>query len=403
MYHRLTCYYLSGTGNSYRAAQWLAEATAERGIAVSLIPISQAQPREDIQAGSSQLVGIYHPSHGLMPPWSMIKFLVRMPWGRGAHAVIGATRGGIRLGSLVFPGGSGLALFFPVLVLLLKGYRVRGGLSFDMPVNIINLHWGLHPKNVDHILAWGQHRHRKLIEAVLAGRRYWHPVNILWELLWVVPFVLWPLAPFGYLLVGRVFMAKLMFADPDCNGCGSCARHCPSQAIAMVGGRRRAGDRRQSDDRQHAGNRRRAGGQFPTPFWTHRCEVCLRCMGYCKPQAVQASHLWMIVVLFGTSLISAELIQRQVTELTGWHLFLVSSGASVFTWELIELLVVFASLSLAYYLFWGLQRIRLFKLLFTYTTLTKLWSRRYHAPGTTAREMTHRSEDVHAEPHESPD
>ena len=358
-YDRVTCYHLSGTGNSYRAAQWLAEEAAERGAATEVIPISRGRPSPDLQDGPGQLVGIYHPTHGLMPPWSMIKFLVRLPWGRGAHAVAVATRGGIRLGPLVIPGAAGLALFFPLLVLLVKGYRVRGGLGFDMPANVLNIHWGFHPKNVDHVIAWGRRRHQRLVDAVLSNRRYLHPINVIWELIWSAPFVLWPIFPIAYLLVGRVFMAKLMFADPSCTGCGLCARYCPVQAIKMVGPKPK------------------------TPFWTHHCEVCMRCMGYCKPQAVQASHLWAVPVLIATSFLTASWVQDQVAALVGLRIALVEPA-----WELIAMVLVFLCLPLIYYVFWGLLRFRPLRLFFTYTTLTKLYRRRYHAPEIKAREMT---------------
>jgi hypothetical protein len=180
-YQRLTCYFLSGTGNSFRAARWLAEAAESNGIETSVIPIDRAAPRTELQAGEQQLVAIYHPAHGLMPPWSMIKFLLRLPRGRGAHAVVLATRGGIPIGRLVLPGAAGLGLLFPLLVLALKGFRVRGGLSFDMPVNLINLHWGLRPQNVEFIKAWGRRRHDRLSKAVLGGRPFFHPLNLVWD------------------------------------------------------------------------------------------------------------------------------------------------------------------------------------------------------------------------------
>ncbi|MCP4674679.1 MAG: (4Fe-4S)-binding protein, partial [Deltaproteobacteria bacterium] len=115
-YEHLTCYFLSGTGNSYRAAQWLDEAASENGTSTELVPITDARPKEDLKAGPGQLVGIYHPTHGLMPPWSMIKFLLAMPWGRGAHAIIVPTRGALPIRPLIVPGGAGLAFFFPLLV-----------------------------------------------------------------------------------------------------------------------------------------------------------------------------------------------------------------------------------------------------------------------------------------------
>ncbi|MCP4023971.1 MAG: hypothetical protein GY729_19165 [Desulfobacteraceae bacterium] len=42
-------------------------------------------------------------------------------------------------------------MFLAALILWIKGYRVRGALSLDMPSNMTSLHWGLHPKNVESI------------------------------------------------------------------------------------------------------------------------------------------------------------------------------------------------------------------------------------------------------------
>ncbi len=363
LYDRLTCYFLSGTGNSYRAARWLTEAVAEEGTKSETVPIAVARPAVDLQKGARQLVGLYHPAHGLMPPWSMIKFILRLPRGRGAHAVVVSTRGAIPLGPVMIPGATGLALFFPVLVLLLKGYRVRGALGLDMPVNMLNLHWGMTERNAGRVVERAKRRHQRLVSAVLAKKHYWHPLNLIWELAWCIPFVFWPFFPIAYLLIGRIFMAKLMFADTSCKGCGRCARNCPCQAIKMVGAKPK------------------------TPFWTHRCEVCMRCMGYCKFKSVQASHLWLVPVLYGTSLLTASSLQWGLMILLDWPVQIVGLANRPIHYALTAL-----ALPLFYYLFFGLQRIKPLRTMFTYTTLTKLYRRRYHEPDTEAREMNRRSD-----------
>jgi ferredoxin len=358
-YTHLTSYFLSGTGNSYRAAAWLGEAAQARGVEVALIPIERAKPREELRPGPEQLVGIYHPAHGLMPPWSMIKFLLRLPRGRGAHAAVVSTRGGIRIGGWVLPGAAGLGVLFPLLVLLLKGYRVRAGLSIDMPVNLINLHWGLSDANIAFIRSWGQRRHARLVEAVLDGRRYVSPWNVAWELPWcLIPFALWPLFPLAYLLIGRVFMAKLMFADTRCHGCGLCARACPNHAIVMVGTKPKV------------------------PFWTHHCEACLRCMGYCRFQAVSTSHLWIAPLLFLTSLLTASAVERAAASLLGVELAIPGLARS-----LVGIALTFPALILLYYAFWGMLRLRPLHVFFSYLTLTRYWKRRYHEPGTELKHL----------------
>jgi ferredoxin len=358
-YARLTCYFLSGTGNSFRAARWLAEAAEARGVETAVIPIERAVPREDLRPGPSQLVGIYHPAHGLMPPWSMIKFLLRMPRGRGAHAAIVSTRGGIRVGPLVLPGATGLALLFPLLVLALKGYRVRGALGIDMPINVINVHWGLKPHNVEHIKAWGRRRHARLAEAVLGGRRFFHPLNLVWETAWAAILLwLWPIFPIAYLLVGRVTMGKIMFADTRCKGCGLCAKHCPNGAIVMVGEKPR------------------------TPFWTYRCEACQRCTGYCRQMAIEASHLWLVPLILVSWPLTAEPLGSALACVTGSRLALPS-----FAWDLASIALTYPALILLYYVFFGMQRIRPLRVALSYTTWTRAFKRRYHDPETELKMM----------------
>jgi ferredoxin len=359
-YKRLTCYFLSGTGNSFRAARWLAEAAEERNIQSSVIPIDRATPCTELQPGEEQLVGIYHPAHGLMPPWSMIKFLLKLPRGHGAHAVVLATRGGIRIGRIVLPGAAGLGLWFPLLVLLLKGYHVRAGLSIDMPINLINVHWGLRSHNIEFIKAWGRRRHDRLVEALLAGRRFFRPLNLVWDAAWAaLLFWLWPLFPVGYLLVGRVSMAKIMFADTRCLGCGLCAKYCPNHAIVMTGKKPKV------------------------PFWTTRCEACLRCMGYCKPRAVEASHLWFIIIIVASSFLATGALQRRFSAVLGTRAALVPKLA----WEVVAIVLTYLALPLLYYVFWGMQRLRPLHVLCSYLTWTRYFRRRYHDPETNQQHL----------------
>lgn len=363
-YSRLTAYFLSGTGNSYRAAAWLAEAAGERGIATELVPVDDARPAEDQGPGPEQLVGIYHPAHGLMPPWSMIKFLLALPRGRGAHAMVLCTRGAVPVRPVLIPGACGLALYFPLLVLLLKGYRVRGGMGIDMPINLNNLHWGLSDRNVAHLEAWGGRRHKRLASAILSGRFYMHPVNVLWELLWCAPFVLWPVFPLAYLVIARVFMGKLQLAGTRCTSCGKCAKNCPAGAIRMVG--------------KHKKSRR--------PYWTYDCESCMRCAGYCKHKAIETSHLWMALVIYATTFLTAGTVQQLVTAGLGF-------APSFLPWvdEPVAVLLTWPAIILLYWVFFAAQRARPLRLLFEYTALTRLYKRRHQAPGTTSRMLTRRS------------
>lgn len=275
-----------------------------------------------------------------------------------------STRGAIPIRPVLIPGACGLALFFPMLMLMLKGYRVRGGMGIDMPVNLNILHWGMNEVNVAHIEAWGGRRHSRLVNAVLSGRTYVHPLNVLWEFMWCAPFVLWPVFPLAYLVIARVFMGKMMFAGTRCRSCGKCAKNCPAGAIRMIGKNKKK----------------------RMPYWTRRCESCMRCSGYCKFNAIETSHLWMAPVIFGTSFITAATVENLITKALGYLPDFVPWIS-----EPVAVLLTWPAIILFYWIFFTLQRIKPLRIMFEYTTLTRLYKRRHKAPGTTSRRLTRRS------------
>jgi hypothetical protein len=94
-----------------------------------------------------------------------------------------------------------------------------------MPSNMINFHWGLHLKNVETITKRAKQRLEQLVPQLLVGHRVYLTRNNLWEAFWSIG-ILWliPFFPIGYLLIGKLFMAKVMFANNRCVGCGRCAK-----------------------------------------------------------------------------------------------------------------------------------------------------------------------------------
>ena len=225
---------MSGTGNTYRSSRWIEEIANRHKINAKVVMVEDADFDNDLDQSTDLLVGLLFPTHGFMPPWSMIKFLFRMPKRTNMPVMCVATRGALRIGSLQIPGVSGFATFFAAFLMLLKGYNVKAIFSLDMPSNFINFHWGLHPKNVDKISNRSRFRLEILIPRILNGQRILFTLNNLWEILWCV-FLLWlvPLLPVAYLIIARMFMAKVMFSNNNCVGCGMCARFCPNNAILM--------------------------------------------------------------------------------------------------------------------------------------------------------------------------
>jgi Pyruvate/2-oxoacid:ferredoxin oxidoreductase delta subunit len=172
-------------------------------------------------------------------------------------------------------------------------------------------------------------------------------------------FWLIPIFPIIYLLIGKLFMAKVMFSNNQCVGCGLCAKFCPNQAIEM----------------KYIGKKKR-------PYWTYHCEVCLRCMGYCKKRAVEAGHSWAILLYF---LVSVPVMSYLFYSLNEVY-YKVPKLGYYFSNEIIYFIDFFMALFPSYWVFWHLIRIPMANTIFTYTTLTRYY-RHYHQPETMLKHM----------------
>jgi len=338
-YEQATFYFMTGTGNSYRVASWMGEAAAAQGTAVSLQPVQKVSPAIKIAAGiregDGNLIGFTLPTHGFTAPWAMLRFVLRLPRGKGTHAVVVPTRGGTKMGPCFLPGMEGTAGYIVALLLALKGYIVRGVLAIDMPSNWMTLHWGLSPQNAGGIIDRGRVKTMQFMARVLTGRRCFGGLVSL-----VLGLLLLPVS-FLYLVLGRFGLGKLFFSSYRCNGCGLCAKNCPQKAIRMRGGTR------------------------PRPYWNFRCESCMRCMGFCPAKAVEASQPLGVLLYYVTMLP------------VYFSLHPASGGLEAILWYPYALISIY----LTYHLFILLNRIPAINRVFTFATLTHYY-RRYHEPAT---------------------
>ena len=337
-YEKATLYYVSGTGNTFRAAKWMSAKAASRGVRTEVIAIERARPESEIADGG--LVGLLMPTHAFTAPWRMICFAWGLPRGKRADAFVETTRGGTKFGPLRLPGFEGTACYLIALILALKGYRVRGVIALDMPINWLQVHPGFSAQTARDLASRAKPKAERFIARVLAGGThfgFWGFVSLLLGLL-VLP------VSAGYLLGARFFLPKLFFANNRCDGCGLCARKCPFRAIRMTGGRK------------------------PRPYWTWRCESCMRCMAYCPARAIEAGHSWA-ALLYCVAYLAFSLT------CIGW------AGSWLLQFAL------FAALIFATYpLFFLVTRIPFINTLFKYTTLTRIYPR-YHEPDTKVEDM----------------
>ena len=346
----LWIYYMSGTGNTRRVAEWSREIASSRGIECRIWGLGRPGGFEPPQDSPGAMVGLLMPTHGFTAPWLMIKFACRLPKVKFSRAWVLATRAGAKFGRVFTPGISGSTVFLISLILLLKGYRVRGGLGLDMPSNWTSLHPGFKKESATAIIDRARPVYTDFLDSILAGRPVWLTLNLAYELVWTV-LLSWISAL--YLLFGRFFLAKLFFANGRCNGCGLCAEHCPVGAIRMQ------------------------GSHHPRPFWGYNCESCMRCMSYCPKEAVEAGHSWLVLLYLITAVPFSTYLFGWLEGLLPWAGGLRRSVVG----SAIDLLYFYLSLFASYYLYDLLLRLPLINRLFTLTTLTHFY-RRYHEPET---------------------
>ncbi len=322
--------------------------------------IENADFQTDFQNSQKQLIALLFPTHGFMPPWSMIKFLFKLPFQKNTPVLIIATRGEIRIRQLAIPGAAGFANFFAALILLIKGYDVRGFISLDMAANMNNLHPSLTPDSIKNIAKKSQRRVLGFISKIVAGQRVLFTLNNAYEAIWTI-LLFWfiPIFPVLYLIYGKTTMAKIMFANNNCVSCGRCARFCPSKAIEM----------------KHFFGKRR-------PFWTYHCENCMRCMGYCKKKAVEAGHSWALLQYFVVTIPVIAYTISGLTSATGYSIEIKSYWNMI----LLESLYFLPALFISYWLFWMFIRIPVINRFFSVTTLTHYF-RRYHEPDTSLKDL----------------
>ena len=348
-------YVLSGTGNTFRVAKWIETHFKKNGVATRIEFIEHADVKKDCSNFDHQLTMVLFPTHGFMPPWSMMKFLFKMPRQKKAKALSIATRGALWIGPVKIPGAAGFANFFAALVLLFKGYDIRGFFSLDMASNFNNFHPGLTSAAITDICEKSQKKVMVFMSRVMADKRVLFTLNNLYEGMWTgLLFWFIPVFPILYLIFAKTSMAKIMFANNKCTACGVCAKICPNHAIEM---------------KDFLGKKR--------PFWTCHCENCMRCMGYCREKAVEAGHSWALLLGFVFTVPVLATITTGLTNAIGSFLGINNHWLL----DLIETLYYIPALFLSYWIFWMLTRIPAVNTFFSVTTLTHYF-KRFHDPET---------------------
>ena len=336
----LILYYFTGTGNALTAGRWMVDEAGKRGISVRLQAIDRGYKPPADELKGKNLIGFLYPTHGFSLAPSMLYFILHLPRGQGTAVFLLNTRAGSKLGQWQIPGLSGMAQLLPLLILLLKGYRIRGGLPLDMPSNWISLHPAYRKSWIDFLLERCQKEARIFITDILDGKlKFWRVMISL-----PLDLAVFPISVLYY-LIGRFALAKTFMYSTTCDACMICVNNCPVGAISIRGNR---------------------------PYWSFHCESCMRCINNCPRLAIQSSHLILAIMILLSMLPFAVwiLVHTPFSQLI----------TVPFIGTLMDGYIVLFIMYCLYLIIQRLLKLRLINSIFSYTALTYYW-KRYRAPG----------------------
>ena len=336
---KVVIYFFSGTGNAANVARWFADFATTKNLQSEVIDISRTDRRSILPPDPEALVVFVSPVHGFNYPPVMLHFILHFPKGRNKMILMN-TRAGMLIGNWITPGLSGITFYLAGILLILKGFALRGILPVDMPSNWVSLHPGLNSRTVKYLHSKNKDRVRVFAEKVLGGKRHFKAVLEIYDIL-LAPVAL------AYYCAGRFFLAKTFYASNACNNCGLCLKACPVKAIIRVNNH---------------------------PFWTFNCESCMKCMSYCPQKAIETGHgyIFLFVYVF-TSFVMVAFYNYFNT----WFFPIENSLLQIITESVLSL----AFFAVWYRIIHRLLQYPFFERLIVYTSLTTYswWGPRYQA------------------------
>jgi ferredoxin len=348
----LVIYYFSGTGNARNVSHWITEVADGRGIPAETTDIATIDRKRIQPPPEKALVGFVSPTHGFNYPPAMMYFIFRFPRSKGQRVFLVNTRAGLKLSKWFLPGLSGLALWLSALVLLVKGYRIVGLRSIDLPSNWISFHPGVKEKVVESIYAHCKRITTRFANKILDGKKVYTAFRDIIQDLLISPIAV------GYFFVGRFILAKSFYATDACDKCNICIDNCPVGAILTV-------DKR--------------------PFWSYRCESCMRCMNNCPKRAIETSHGYIIGIM---CLLNIWIMAWFWQWVAGFITIPAGNGWAQVAVTITGWVLTFVVMVISYRIYHYLLRIPGIRQLFYFTSITryKFW-RRYRPSKRMIREL----------------
>jgi len=245
----------------------------------------------------------------------------------------------------------GTAGYLIALLLLCRGYTVKGVVAIDMPSNWTAAHWGLSDENVQVISARAAEKVKKIAHEIVEGH------SVYKGLIPLVLGIALSRISLMYLIMGQLIFSKLFFASNQCNGCRLCQRICPPKAIAMIGNK---------------------------PYWQYSCDSCMACMNYCPQSAIQVSPF----SIFLFSYILSLPVTTWITNIIGDSMMTEAPEVVLYAIQYLYTLCSVAVVSLIIHCF---LRFKWITALLTRLSHTRYF-RRYHAQGVSLKDI-HKSGD----------
>lgn len=337
-YSQLQIFYFSGTGNAKNVAHWLSEAANRHHIETLTTSISATNKTSIIKPLPESLIVFISPIHGFNYPPIVLHFLRHFPKGKN-NVILMNTRAGMLIGKFITPGVSGIAFYLASLILISKGYTIKGMRPVDMPSNWISVHPGLNTKTIQYLHNKNKARVEAFAEQILKGKSSFKALREI-----VIDLSISPISILYY-FIGRFVIAKTFYASINCNNCGLCIKSCPTKAIKMISNK---------------------------PFWTLKCESCMHCMSYCPANAIETSHGFTLLFFILTSTIAVPFIYLTLSSLS-------ISIHNEFIKFIFESLISIALIVIWYRLVHLAMKLPIIAKLNKLTSLTnyKFWGKRY--------------------------
>ena len=346
MYSKVYLYYFSGTGNAKRVTEWIGEHCKSSEIPVEIIKIEEGTKPHIEPSEKKKLIGFLSPTHGFNLPPLVLHFIFAFPKVKNTDVFIINTRAGMKLSKLFLPGLSGIAQLLAALILLLKGFNIKGLQPIDLPSNWISIHPGLKQKVIDSMYKRIKNKTEIFTNKILSGKRVYTGLISL-----PIDLAISPISILYY-FIGRFMLAKTFVSTSKCNSCELCVKQCPVKALKMKNNR---------------------------PYWTYDCESCMRCMNTCPERAIETPHgfitlIWIFIFTIPYFAFSWILNKYAICpcSLTWYHHL---------GYNIIQLSFSFLFVWLTYYFLFKLMRFRIADFIVRYSSFThyKFW-RRYKAP-----------------------